>query len=242
MPGSHSVVPGGQQPFPDVEAVPASEGPLGDIPVSEGVGGEEAVAVLKPVHAQQASVRFLHASPDAQHVDIYVDGKKFATDLAFEGITPYLPIGAGRRRIQVFPARKSAGALVDTVAQLQPHGHYTVGVAGYLRNIRSVVVEDHQKGARPGFARAKIVHLSPNAPAVDVTLPSGKVLIGHLIFKQKSPYFQVTPGTRELQLRVAGKTDIVHRIPNIRFDPNVTYTLYIVGSTGQLNTLLLPEA
>ncbi|MBL0386778.1 DUF4397 domain-containing protein [Tumebacillus sp. ITR2] len=246
--GSHTM------PTPEPQVVPASEGvpgvdipisegmPAEDIPISENVG-EEAVPVVKPIaHAPKARVRFLHASPDAGHVDIYINGKKYATDVAFHGITPYLPIDAGRHRIQAFPAGKAAGALIDTTAQLHPDGHYTVAVSGFLRNLRSVVIDDHQRGGKPGFARVKVVHLSPNAPAVDVTLPHGKVLIGHLIFKQKSPYFQVSPGTRQLELRAAGKHETLLRIPPIKVDPNVTYTLYILGTTNHLTPLFIPEA
>ncbi|KEO82822.1 DUF4397 domain-containing protein [Tumebacillus flagellatus] len=255
QPGGQQMMPGLQQPdmMPEPQVVPASEGGPAvdisvsegvvteDIPISEGVG-EEAVPVVKPVHQPRAQVRFLHASPDAGRVDIYIDHKKYASDVAFQGITPYLPIEAGRHRLQVFPAGKAAGAIIDSTSNFTPGGHYTIAVSGFLRNLRSVVIEDHQKGAKPGYARAKVVHLSPNAPAVDVALPNGKVLLGHLTFKQKSPYFQVTPGTRHLELRAVGKPDVLLRVPPAKFDPNVTYTLYILGMSGHLTTMLVPEA
>ncbi|HEU4964940.1 MAG TPA: DUF4397 domain-containing protein [Bacilli bacterium] len=198
-----------------------------------------------PDPVAKANVRFLHASPDAPNVDIFVDGKKVATDVGYQGISPYLPFTATRHKVQVFPAGKQVGAVIDTTVQLKPNRHYTIAAAGTLENIRPVVVEDVRHGGKPGFARLKVVHLVPNAPAVDVTLPSGKILLGHLTYKEVSPYLQVTPGRRTLDIRLARKNDIVLKLPNARFDPNVTYTLYLLGLTGQepsqLVPLLLPE-
>jgi len=189
-----------------------------------------------------AQVRFLHASPDGPHVDIYVDGRKAASDVEFEGISPYLPLSPGRHRIQVFLAGQKVGALIDTTSQLLPGRHYTVAAAGFFREIRPVVIEDVRSGGRPGFARMKVVNLSPNSPALDLTLKSGRILIGHLTFKEKSQYLQVTPGSRDLQVRLAGKKDIVLDLPRTKFDADITYTLFIVGQSGRLEPLFVPEA
>jgi hypothetical protein len=208
---------------------------------------QEAVPVVKPVTqpAKSSRIRFFHASPDAPGVDIYVDGKKVAEGVDYQGVSDYIAITPGRHRVQAFPYGKQVGAVIDTTFNAKPHQSYTVAAAGFLRDIRPIFVEDEPKKTKPGFARLKVVHLMPEAPAVDVTLPSGKILIGHLTYKEKSNYLQVTPGTRDLQLRVAGRKDIVLSVPKIRFDPNVTYTLYVIGSTSagqKLSSELLPEA
>jgi hypothetical protein len=201
----------------------------------------EAVPALKPI-AGHAEVRFLHASPDAPGVDIYVDGKKAVSNLTYENVTHYASVESGRHRIQVFPTGKTAGALIDTAANLKPGAHYTVAVAGRLKEIRPVVVEDQKGGTKPGFARLKVVHLSPMGPAVDVTLPTGKVLLGHLTYKEKSPYLQVAPGVRDLDVRMAGKQNVLLRAEKLRFEPNTTYTLYVLGHAGQrMVPLLLQE-
>lgn len=217
----------------------------GDIPVAEaGPFDQEAVPVIRPeTPVAKAAVRFLHASPDAPNVDIYVDGKRVASDIEFQGISTYFPFTATRHKVQVFPAGKQVGAVIDTTVQLKPNKHYTIAAAGVLQNIRPVVIEDVRTGGKPKFARLKVVHLITNAPAVDVTLPSGKVLLGHLTFKEASPYLQVTPGTRNLEIRLARKKDTVLKLPNIKFDPDITYSLYLLGIAGQeITPLFIPEA
>ncbi|TCP55714.1 uncharacterized protein DUF4397 [Tumebacillus sp. BK434] len=215
------------------------------LPISELVE-PEAIPVVKPVGqpATGARIRFFHASPDTPGVDIYIDGKKAAEDVDFEGISDYFPLTPGRHRVQVFRYGKQVGALIDTTFNAKPNQSYTVAIGGSFKDVRPIMIEDEPKKARPGFSRVKIVHLSPNAPAVDVTLPSGKVLISHLTFKEKSPYLQVTPGRRDLELRLAGKKDVLLRLPKMRFDPDVTYTLYVVGLAGgqpPLASELIPE-
>ncbi|ARU61582.1 hypothetical protein CBW65_11605 [Tumebacillus avium] len=232
-------------PEMDGEAVPIPLGQQQVMPISEIVE-QEAIPVVKPVAAPAAGaqIRFFHASPDTPGVDIYINGKKAAEDVDFEGISEYFPLTPGRHRVQVFPYAKQVGALIDTTFNAKPNQSYTFAIGGSFKDIRPVIIEDEPKRAKPGFARVKVVNLSPNAPAFDVTLPSGKVLIGHLTFKEKSPYLQVTPGRRDLELRLAGKKDIIQRLPKMRFDPDVTYTLYVVGLAGgqpPLSTELIPE-
>ncbi|ASS76427.1 hypothetical protein CIG75_16660 [Tumebacillus algifaecis] len=216
------------------------------IPVAELVD-IEAVPVVKPATppVAKARVRFFHASPDTPGVDIVVDGKKVAEDVDFEGISNYFPLTPGRHRVQVFPYGKQVGALIDTTFNAKPNQSYSIVIADYFKNVRPIIIEDEPKKTKPGFARVKFVHLSPNTPAVDVGLVSGKVLIGHLTYKEKSPYLQVAPGRRDLELRLAGKKDVVLRLPKMRFDPNITYTIYIVGLRGGQPPLaieMIPEA
>ncbi|MFD2171831.1 DUF4397 domain-containing protein [Tumebacillus lipolyticus] len=205
----------------------------------------EAIPVVKPVgQPTGARVRFFHASPNTPGVDVYIDRKKVAEDIRFQGISDYIRIAPGRHRVQVFPYGKQVGALIDSNLTAGQGQTYTLAIAGMQREIRPLVFQDEPSKTKPGFARLKIVHLSPNTPAVDITLPSGKVLISHLIYKEKSPYLQVTPGRRDLQLRLAGKKDVVLRLPKMRFDAGVTYTLYIVGlakGEPKLSSELIPE-
>jgi len=194
---------------------------------------------------KETAVRFLHASPDAPNVSIFVDGRKVASDVEFQGVSPYLPLAPGPHRVQVFPFGVSTAPIIDTTLDVKKNTHYTVVAAGYAREIQPLVVRDAPRGAKPGFARLKVVHLSPNAPAVDVTLPNGKVLLGHLTFREVSQYLQVTPGVRDLQVRSAGQQNVVLDLKATRFDPNVTYTVYVTGNVNgepALAPLLLPEA
>jgi len=52
----------------------------------------------------------LHASPDAPAVDVYVDGTKAITDLAFGSIADYTPVTAGNHAIRVCATGRTGSA------------------------------------------------------------------------------------------------------------------------------------
>jgi hypothetical protein len=79
----------------------------------------------------------------------------------------------------------------------------------------------------------RFVHLSPNAPAVDVTLPDGKKLFSNISFKERSNYISVAPGTYTLQVRPAGSDQVVLSVPGVRLAPGTIYTVYAVGLAGE---------
>lgn len=57
--------------------------------------------------------------------------------------------------------------------------------------------------AQMGSARVRVIHASPDAPAVDV-LVDGTKAISNLAFKAASPYANVSAGTRTFQVFPAG--------------------------------------
>jgi len=241
-----SPAPDTPAPTPEGEApMPTPDAPMPDAPLPTDMQPGEVGSVPMPtVEAGSGRVRVLHASPDAPAVDVYVDGQMLLSNVGFGQISHYADLPTGRHRVQVFPTGKAAGAVIDTNVDVRPNTAVTVAATGLLTNIRPLLINDAPGSAQPGFARLKVVHLSPNTPIADVTATSGQVLAGGLSFRRISGYLQVKPGVRGLQLRPAGKTDIALQLPNYEFAPNTAYTLFIVGLAGQdpmVRPLLVPE-
>ncbi|ERJ11317.1 DUF4397 domain-containing protein [Haloplasma contractile] len=78
-------------------------------------------------------------------------------------------------------------------------------------------------------AQVRFVHLSPNAPAVDITLPDGTKLFVDTAYKEVTDYIPVGAGTVDLQVRPTGTNQVALRIPNVIFDPGQMYTVYAIG-------------
>ena len=88
------------------------------------------------------------------------------------------------------------------------------------------------------------MNLSPNSPAVDITLPNGTILFHNVSYKQLTPYISVPPMNYTLQVRVAGTPNVVHTIPNADLEQDNMYTVYATGLVGQkpeLAALLLSD-
>lgn len=179
--------------------------------------------------AMPSYVRILHASPDAPAVDVYASGKLIASDLKYKEFTPYLSLIPGKYSILVYPAGTKTTPVINTSIDVIPGGNYTVAATGLLKNIKPLVIPDTASPMQPGRTQVKFVHLSPNAPMVDITLPDGTILFRNIEFREISPNLIVSPGNYTLQARVAGTNQVVLNAPNQLLKPDRYYTVYAVG-------------
>ncbi|WP_243089824.1 DUF4397 domain-containing protein [Thermus neutrinimicus] len=192
--------------------------------------------------AQGAMVRVAHLSPDAPAVDVLVNGQRAITNLAFKEITPYIPLPAARVRVQVVPTGQDAPVVIDAELDLREGIYYTVAATGFLASIRPQVYTDALAGLFPraGFARVRVVHTSPDAPAVDVAVKGGPVLFQNLPFPRASQYLVVAAGTYDLEVRVAGTTTVALELPGVTLESGKTYTVFAVGSVRDGTLTVVP--
>lgn len=118
----------------------------------------------------------------------------------------------------------------------------TVAAVGTLSDIGLLVITDVNETRKPGKAMIRFLHLSPNAPAVDITLPNGTVIFSNISFKHITSYIDVVPMNYTLQVRVAGSSNVVLTVPNVNLTADKYYTVYaigLVGETPELDALLL---
>lgn len=120
----------------------------------------------------------------------------------------------------------------------------TVAAVGTLSDIGLLAITDANEPKKAGKALIRFLHLSPNAPAVDITLPNGTVIFSDVSFKHITPYIDVTPMNYTLQVRVAGTSNVVLTVPNVNLVEEKYYTVYAIGLVGEepeLEALLLPD-
>ncbi len=205
-----------------------------------------ALVLLGLALAQGAMVRVAHLSPDAPAVDILVNGQRAIQNLAFKEVTPYLPLPAGKVRVQVVPAGQTSPVVIDAELDLQAGVYYTVAATGFLQGIRPQVYTDLLAGffPRAGQARIRVIHTSPDAPAVDVAVKGGPVLFANLPFPRAANYIAVDAGTYDLEVRAAGTTTVALELPGVRLEPGKIYTVFAVGSlqAGTLTVVPVVDA
>ncbi|WP_243116415.1 DUF4397 domain-containing protein [Fonticella tunisiensis] len=177
-------------------------------------------------------MRLLHASPDAPHIDAYLNDKLIASNLAFKGFTQYLPVTAGTYNIKIFPTGKRDNPVINTRLNIKARSSFTVAVGGKLSNINLYIIPEVPPKAIPGKVFIRFAHLSPDTPNVDITLPDGTRLFKNVEFKEYTKYIAVDEGTYTLQARPSGSNKPLLHVPNIRLKPNRYYTIYAVGFTG----------
>lgn len=125
-----------------------------------------------------AQLRLVHASPDAPALDIYVDGQRLITAMRFTDATSYVSPPASNHSVQVFATTtgSAATALVATTVDFQDGVAYTIVVADRLARLGAVVLTDNLATIVGAQSYIRVIHASPDAPAVaDVAVAGGPV-------------------------------------------------------------------
>jgi hypothetical protein len=180
---------------------------------------------------QNSFVRVFHASPDAAGVDIYVNGQKAITNLVFQETTDYLKLPNGRYTIEVYPTGETTQPVLKETLALTRNTYYTVAATGQLANIRINVFID-KPYVSPNQSKIRIIHLSPDAPNVDIAVQGGKVLFPSVPYQTATDYLTLSPLTVNLEVRVAATNNVVLTIPQVQLKPGKTYTAVVVGLTN----------
>jgi hypothetical protein len=191
-----------------------------------GCGDDDSSNPVAPT--PQARVMAVHASPDAPAVDLLVDGAVAGSGLAYPNSTGYLTVAAGTRNVKVNVAG-STTTVINADLPVSAGGNYTVFANGPVASIGALVVADDLTAPASGKAHVRFVHLSPDAPAVDVAVTGGPVLFAGREFRQFTPFTPVDAGTYDLEVRPAGSGTVVLALPDVTLQPGKIYTVFARG-------------
>jgi len=180
-------------------------------------------------------VKVVHASPDAPGVDLLVDNTVAGTNLTFPNNTGYLTVNSGTRNIKVNVTGTSTTVIEANIDFMQ-NINYSIFAVNSVANIEAIFVEDDLTAPAQGKAHVRFIHLSPDAPAVDITLTDGTVVFGNKAFKDNTPFTPLDAATYNLQVRVAGTTTVALELPGVILEAGKIYTVFAKGflsGTGQ---------
>jgi hypothetical protein len=182
-----------------------------------------------------AKVRVVHASPDAPAVDVIVNGQRALTNVPFFTASDYLDLPAGSYDIQVVPTGASEPVVIDAQdVSIAAGMAYTIAATGELANISATVLSDNLAAPEAGKAHVRVIHFSPDAPAVDIRVAGGPALLSNLAFPNASAYTPVDAGTYDLEVTPAGSTDVVLPINDVALEAGRIYDVFAVGELANL--------
>ena len=205
---------------------------------------EGCAAILGIGMDSDACLNVIHASPDAPNVDVWVNGEPALTDVAFQDFSGWLALPAGEYHVVVTPTGETAdAAVIDATLTLEAGVAYHVAAVGTVAEIQPAVIEADLSATTDDGARVRVIHASPDAPAVDIALTDGDVLIPNLAFGAASDYLEVPAGSYDLEVRVAGTTDVALALPGTALDGNMLYDVIAVGTVadGTLTVIVVPS-
>ena len=183
--------------------------------------------------AGNAYVRVLHASPDAPAVEIFVNGAKAIKSLAFPKVTPFLTVPAGSYHLQVFPAGapySAKGGVINATVPFKANVYYTVAAVGKLKSITAKVFSV-PAGMNSTKATVRFIHLSPDAPAVDIEAKGAGIIFKDVSFPNRAMApVEVPTGAYTLLVHPAGAdSTTVLTVAGVQFKADHNYTVVAIG-------------
>jgi hypothetical protein len=190
------------------------------------------------------SIRFLHASPNTEAVDMLVDGSSDFKNIAFEGGSGYNSYADGTHNIRVVPTDKTLPNIVEGQVSVAQGIWKTVILIGLQKTNESTndtapleawELTDLHDLPTPGDVSVRFVHASPNAPPLDLRL-NGQLTFPGVMYKNFSEYRVVTASFVTVEIFETGKTDA---LLSSKFDLSVPtgqsaiYTLVAEGLYGK---------
>ncbi|MBL1214609.1 MAG: DUF4397 domain-containing protein [Ignavibacteriae bacterium] len=178
--------------------------------------------------AATTNVKVVHASPDAPAVDLLVNDAIAGSGLAFPNNTGYLNITAGTKNVKVNVAGTST-TVINADVLFNAYNNYSVYAVDAAANIAPLVIEDDLTVPASGKAHVRFIHLSPDAPAVDITLTDGTIIFGNNSFKDFTAFTPLDAGSYDLQVRVAGTSTVALELGTITVTEGNIYTVFAKG-------------
>ena len=180
-----------------------------------------------------AGVRVAHLSPDAPNVDVWVDGEPTLEDVPYRAVSDYLELPPETYDVMITAAGDADTVVFDDEVEVGD-GDYTIAALGELAEenqpFEPVVLEDDLSD--PGEdARVRLVHASPDAPAVDVTVGDGEtVLVEDAAFGDAAAV-EVAPDAYTLEVRPATEDNDGDVVATFDVEPEAgtVYSAFAVG-------------
>lgn len=201
------------------------------------------------VPEQTASIRVLHASPDAPNVDVLVDDQVVLSDVPYKAASEFLLVERGSRNIKV-NATGTSTTVIDANLDLVRDSFTTVVATNFLAKIEPLVLPDEGSPPSGSALRVRVLHSSPSAPPVDVyvTAPGTDITaeaptLSNVAFQSFSDFLEIPEGDYQIRLTVAGDKTPVYDSGSTALAAGSIFTVVAVdaasGGTSPVSLVLL---
>lgn len=201
-----------------------------------------------PVTDTVAYVSLYHVSPDAPPLAIRVDDNRINFNpFQYTEHTGYLRFYTGERNL-LFTPFDASNTLLQTTADLEDDMLYSVFVTGTANDLEALVTEDEIPEADAGNTLLRVVHVSPDAPAVNLSTTGDEPLFANISYRNASGFTEIPAGSTSFEVTAADGDEVLASVDNVNFLAGRVYTLLIrgyqnppAGNTNALSVQIVPN-
>lgn len=182
-------------------------------------------------------VMLVHASTGTAKVDFYLQGNIAERNILFGENTGYLEaIVEGDDKFVAEIKASATGSLLATEfdPQLIANAHYSMYIFGNTAELSKVLLNDEYEEPQTGHALVRFVHMSADAPALDVLangvpVVTNKAYYGNSKFNGATGFQEVLSGKYTISFQTNETGDMIMSAADINLEAGKVYTLYAKG-------------
>jgi len=181
----------------------------------------------------------IDVSPDAPALDFYENSNVINTNaITYGSGLAYFNSYAGNVAFSFNSNGTTTKLAADNVTLTANH-YYTLLLANSIKTPDFILLPDTLISPGQVNSSIRFVNASANAPAVDVVVKKGSVLISNIAYKGVTKFVSAPVMTNDtLQVLQAGTSTVLATLPNITFESASAYTIWLYGVAGSTTTPL----
>jgi hypothetical protein len=197
-----------------------------------------------------ALLSFIQASPDEPALNFFFDGHQVnQTPLNYGDQIDYFSTFAGQGEAYMYTAGATSPAIVEAPVNLVANTAYSLFMVNTESNPGILLLADTLIKPTAGNASVRFVDASPDAPAVDLAVQGGAVLVSNRSFEGYSSFIPIAGKSNyTFQILQTGTNTVLATLPNVTLNSGYVYTLIFqglwasTGSTDKLSAGLITNA
>ncbi|MEJ2905298.1 DUF4397 domain-containing protein [Pedobacter panaciterrae] len=177
-----------------------------------------------------SSLTIINASPTLATYNAYLDGTKvIESALPFGGVIPYATLTEGDHTLK-FTAESDLTALLSKTIAIETNKAYSFFVINKNENMDGLLISDTPDAYSTEKAFIRFVNLSPDAPALDLSLNNDTTnLVTDKSYKAVSSFTEITPGTYSLDTKNAAEGTVMSTLSSTVLTAGQYYTVMAIG-------------
>jgi len=188
-------------------------------------------------NSNNAQFKLIHAAPGTAPINAMVNGVVAFANVPYQGVTSYAAEASGTQTLTVETATSPGAVIASAQPPFSPATDTSVVVTGLPGAQTALLLNDNNVPSTAGSARVRFANVAPNLGAVDV-LVNFATKVSALATNAASSYVELAEDTYTINFDLAGTTTAVLTLPSVAVTAGRTYTLYLVGTSGQLAGVL----
>ena len=189
-----------------------------------------------------ANLKIVHSLPGLSSLDFYLNGRIITAEALLYGDNiGYGSVYSGANQVDVVPGGtfQSVARSIYNFAEDKSYSLFVTRKSAVNDTITTLLTEDNLEAPPAGKAKLRFIHLSQNAPALDLAIQGGTTLFTNQAFNQYTEFIAVDPGTLTFQIKDTGTSTVrASSAEAVNITAGKIYTIWaegLVNGSGDAN-------